>query len=104
MENQPMSTAAIPNSPSIVIKPLLQHPGYIALIANGDPETDPAGTGATRSAAALDLARKLIEQAHPCLCLAIAAVIREDAEALPAEWAEAHSGMIRAAGLVEGIA
>ena len=39
--------------------------------------------------------------AHPCAGLAVAAVLREEAETLPADWPEVHSGMIRAAALVD---
>ncbi len=85
-------TAHTTIAPSIRIEPIPGNPGYIANIDGGDPETDPQGSGATRLLAALDLTRELFDVAHPCLFLAVAAVIRED------------GGDERTARTVEGIA
>jgi hypothetical protein len=82
----------------ITIEPIPANPGYTADITGhlSDPENDPRGMGPTREAAALDLARQMIEEAencgaHPCICLAIAAALRV-------------KGFPEAADYVEGIA
>ena len=64
----------------VTIEPIHGGPGYTACITGhlADPESDPTGAGKTREAAALDLAQQLFEDVHPCACLAIAAVLRED--------------------------
>jgi hypothetical protein len=92
---------------NIVVEPIPANPGYVAHITGhlADPESDPSGFGMTRLEAALDLARHLIEDADPCACLAIAAVLREAAKKQPTidsgTW---RDGMLHAASLIEGIA
>lgn len=104
---------AVPAETTITIEPFPEHPGFVAAIAGrlADPETDPHGVGATREAAALELARSLLDHAPETTCLAIAAVMREDmAEMIEATGAPAaHANIMRIAyeraiRLVEGIA
>ena len=93
---------------SITIEPIIGGPGYLAAILNGD-ETDPLGVGMTREAAALDLVRNLLDDAHPDACRAIGTMLREAASSLPGPEsgdrdAFVRTGIERAAALVEGIA
>jgi hypothetical protein len=98
---------------SIAIEPIPANPGYVAWPRGDDIDEEDGihGSGATRLAAALDLARSLVDwsDSHPALCLAIAAVLREEAATLPGPEtgdrdAFVRSGMERAAATVEGIA
>ena len=93
---------------SITIEPIIGGPGYLAAILNGDAETDPLGIGMTREAAALDLARNLLDE-NTDACLAIGALLREAASSLPGPEsgdrdAFVRTGIERAAALVERIA
>lgn len=60
----------------ITVEAIPGTPGFVADVigTHADPETDPRGIGATREAAVLALARDLLEDTHPAVCLAIAAV------------------------------
>lgn len=102
---------AVPAETNITIEPFPQHPGFTASITGhlADPETDPIGTGATREAAALDLARSMCggDVAHPCLLLAVAAAMRENLRlaGYDPKWdAQALVAYDRAIRFVEGIA
>lgn len=68
---------------------------------DGREEEGRDGFGETPIAAILDLYQTTETPEEVLAC--VVALIRADADTLPAEWAEAHSGMIRAANLVEGI-
>lgn len=103
----------MPAETHVTVEPIPANPGFIASITGhlSDPETDPHGVGATREAAALELARSLLDHAPETTCLAIAAVMREDmAEMIEATGAPAaHANIMRIAyeraiRLVEGIA
>ena len=93
----------------VTVEPIQANPGFIASITGhlSDPETDPQGVGATREAAALDLARSLHERGHPCLFLAVAAAMRENLRSAgydPKYEVMAITAYDRAIRLVEGTA
>lgn len=96
----------------IAIEPIPGNPGYVAAVSGklADPETDPTGTGRTREIAARDIAEWLLEDAHPCAMLAVAAYLREHVDHVRAEHPDVGgerpflSGILRAAELVEGLA
>jgi hypothetical protein len=94
---------------NIVIEPIPANPGYTATVSGGDPECNPTGFGMTRMAAALDLARSMLDAKdnHIALCLAIAAVLRVELEDARSEngrtFTSINAGYLRAIAQIEGI-
>jgi hypothetical protein len=98
IEEQVMSTV------SVVIEPIPANPGYLAAICGHDEEVDPIGSGPTRMAAAFDLTERLLEDTHPALCLAIAALLEEYVRQFPIDGDDLHADKCWRAGIQDAIA